>query len=395
MPLQTADILIVGGGVVGSSTAYFLTAHPGFHGRVVVVEKDPTYGEAATARSAGGVRQQFSTPENIRMSQFGAGFIKNVAEHLSLPGEKAQLPFVEQGYLFLATPSGLPVLERNHATQTALGADIVLLDPAALRRQFPWLSTDDLAGGAFGRRNEGWTDPYSLLQAFRRKAIAQGAVYIQDEAVSLQREGGRVASVTLAKAGTIAVGAMVNSAGINAARVAGWAGFDLPVRPRKRFVYVFDCRDSAEIQKGPLLIDPNGVYFRPEGASFICGVSPPEDQDPDCTDLEVEYGLFEETVWPTLAQRVPAFEAIKLVRAWAGHYDYNTLDQNLIIGRGPGLANFYMANGLSGHGLQQSPAIGRALSEMILEGAFKSIDLTRFGYERVARNQPLAELNVV
>ena len=395
MPLQTADILIVGGGVVGSSTAYFLTAHPGFHGRVVVVEKDPTYGEAATARSAGGVRQQFSTPENIRMSQFGAGFIKNVAEHLSLPGEKAQLPFVEQGYLFLATPSGLPVLERNHATQTALGADIVLLDPAALRRQFPWLSTDDLAGGAFGRRNEGWTDPYSLLQAFRRKAIAQGAVYLQDEAVALQREGDRIASVTLAKAGTIAVGAMVNSAGINAARVAGWAGFDLPVRPRKRFVYVFDCRDSAEIQKGPLLIDPNGVYFRPEGASFICGVSPPEDQDPDCTDLEVEYGLFEETVWPTLAQRVPAFEAIKLVRAWAGHYDYNTLDQNLIIGRGPGLANFYMANGLSGHGLQQSPAIGRALSEMILEGAFKSIDLTRFGYERVARNQPLAELNVV
>ncbi len=395
MPLQTADILIVGGGVVGSSTAYFLTAHPGFHGRVVVVEKDPSYGEAATARSAGGVRQQFSTPENIRMSQFGAGFIKNVAEHLSLPGEKAQLPFVEQGYLFLATPSGLPVLAQNHATQTALGADIVMLDPPALRRQFPWLHTDDLAGGAFGRRNEGWTDPYSLLQAFRRKAIAQGAVYIQDEAVALQREGDRIAGVTLAKAGTIAVGAMVNSAGINAARVAGWAGFDLPVRPRKRFVYVFDCRDSAEIQKGPLLIDPNGVYFRPEGASFIGGVSPPEDQDPDCTDLEVEYGLFEETVWPTLAQRVPAFEAIKLVRAWAGHYDYNTLDQNLIIGRGPGLANFYMANGLSGHGLQQSPAIGRALSEMILEGAFKSIDLTRFGYERVAKNQPLAELNVV
>ena len=395
MPLQTADILIVGGGVVGSSTAYFLTAHPGFRGRVVVVEKDPTYGEAATARSAGGVRQQFSTPENIRMSQFGASFVKNVAEHLSLPGEKAQLPFVEQGYLFLATPSGLPVLEQNHATQIALGADVVMLDPAALRRQFPWLYTDDLAGGAFGRRNEGWTDPYSLLQAFRRKAIAQGAVYLQDEAVGLRREGDRIATVTLAKAGPIAVGAMVNSAGIHAARVAGWAGFDLPVRPRKRFVYVFDCRDSAEIQKGPLLIDPNGVYFRPEGASFIGGVSPPEDQDPDCTDLEVEYGLFEETVWPTLAQRVPAFEAIKLVRAWAGHYDYNTLDQNLIIGRGPGLANFYMANGLSGHGLQQSPAIGRALSEMILEGGFKSIDLTRFGYERVAKNQPLAELNVV
>jgi sarcosine oxidase len=395
MPLQTADILIAGGGVVGSSTAYFLTADPGFRGRVLVVEKDPTYGEAATARSAGGIRQQFSTPENIRMSQFGAAFVKNVAEHLSLPGERAQLPFVEQGYLFLATPSGLPVLQQNHATQIGLGADIVLLDAAGLRRQFPWLNTEDLAGGAFGRSNEGWTDPYSLLQAFRRKAIAQGAVYLQDEVIGLRRDRDRIASVELAKGGTVAIGSLVNSAGINAARVAGWAGFELPVRPRKRFVYVFDCRDGAAIQKGPLLIDPNGVYFRPEGASFICGVSPPEDQDPDCTDLEVEYGLFEETVWPTLAQRVPAFEAIKLVRAWAGHYDYNTLDQNLIIGRGPGLANFYMANGLSGHGLQQSPAIGRALSELILGGAYKSIDLTRFGYDRVAKNQPLAELNVV
>ena len=395
MPLQTADILIAGGGVVGSSTAYFLTADPGFRGRVLVVEKDATYGEAATARSAGGIRQQFSTPENIRMSQFGAAFVKNVAEHLSLPGERAQLPFVEQGYLFLATPAGLPVLQRNHTTQIGLGADIVLLDAAGLRRQFPWLNTEDLAGGTFGRSNEGWTDPYSLLQAFRRKAIAQGAVYLQDEVVGLRRDRDRIASVELAKGGTVAIGSLVNSAGINAARVAGWAGFELPVRPRKRFVYVFDCRDSAAIQKGPLLIDPNGVYFRPEGASFICGVSPPEDQDPDCTDLEVEYGLFEDTVWPTLAQRVPAFEAIKLVRAWAGHYDYNTLDQNLIIGRGPGLANFYMANGLSGHGLQQSPAIGRALSELILGGAYKSIDLTRFGYERVAKNQPLAELNVV
>jgi len=395
MPLQTADILIAGGGVVGSSTAYFLTADPGFRGRALVVEKDPTYGEAATARSAGGIRQQFSTPENIRMSQFGAAFVKNVAEHLSLPGERAQLPFVEQGYLFLATPAGLPVLQRNHATQIELGADIDLLDAAGLRRQFPWLNTEDLAGGTFGRSNEGWTDPYSLLQAFRRKAIAQGAVYVQDEITGLERQGDRIAAVQLGKGGSVAIGALVNSAGINAARIAGWAGFELPVRPRKRFVYVFDCRDSAEIQKAPLLIDPNGVYFRPEGASFICGVSPPEDQDPDCTDLEVEYGLFEETVWPTLAQRVPAFEAIKLVRAWAGHYDYNTLDQNLIIGRGPGLANFYMANGLSGHGLQQSPAIGRALSELILGGAYKSIDLARFGYDRVAKNQPLAELNVV
>lgn len=391
--MQNADILIIGGGVIGSAAAYFLTADADFRGRVLVVEKDPTYANGATARSAGGIRQQFSTPENIRMSQFGAAFVKSAAEHLSLPDERVELPFVEQGYLFLATAAGLPVLQQNHRVQQSLGADIELMDPPALKRRFPWLNVEDLAGGSFGRSNEGWTDPYGLLQAFRRKAIAQGAVYTQDEAVGLERRGDHVISATLAKAGRVATGAVIDAAGINAARVAAWAGFDLPVRPRKRFVYVFDCR--VPVPKAPLLIDPTGVYFRPEGASFIGGVSPEEGEDPDCTDLEVEYRLFEEVVWPALAHRVPAFEAIKLTRAWAGHYDYNTLDQNLVIGPAPGLANFYFANGFSGHGLQQSPAVGRALSELILHGGYKTIDLTRFGYARVLRREPLAELNVV
>jgi FAD-dependent oxidoreductase domain-containing protein 1 len=391
--LQSADIVIVGGGVVGSAVAYFAASDPDFRGRIVVVEKDPTYAEAATARSAGGIRQQFSTPENIRMSLFGAAFVKSVAEHLSLPGERAALPFVEQGYLFLATAAGMPVLARNHALQTELGARIALLDPAGLRERFPWLNTEDLAGGAYGLANEGWTDPYSLLQAFRRKAISLGVRYLKDEATGLERGGARIVAVALADGERIACGAVVNTAGINAARIAAMAGIALPVRPRKRFVYVFDCR--APIQRAPLLIDPTGVYFRPEGANYICGVSPGEAADPDCTDLEVEYGLFEEIVWPTLAHRVPAFEAIKLVRAWAGHYDYNTLDQNAILGRASGLENFYLANGFSGHGLQQSPAVGRALAELILHGAYRTIDLTRFGYERVLANRPLAELNVV
>src|SRR5512143_282148 len=166
MPLQTADILIVGGGVVGSSTAYFLTAHPGFHGRVVVVEKDPTYETAATPRSAGGVRQQFSTPENIRMSMFGAAFIKDAREHLTIDGEVVELPFVEWGYLFLATATGLETLRANHTTQTSLGARVALLTPSELKTRFPWLAVDDLAGGCFGLANEGWTDPSGLLQAF-------------------------------------------------------------------------------------------------------------------------------------------------------------------------------------------------------------------------------------
>ena len=390
---QSCDVAIVGGGVIGSAIAYFLLGPMGFPGRVIVVEKDPTYADAATSRSAGGIRQQFSTPENIAMSSFGAQFVKHVGEHLSVDGEAPSIPFTEWGYLFLATQAGLPILEANHRTQRGLGADIALLDPPALKARFPWLRTDDLAAGTLGLSNEGWIDPYSLLQAFRRKARALGAVYLTDEAVGLERQGNRIEALTLAQGGRIACGNLVDSAGYHAHEVAAMAGIELPIRPRKRFVFVFDCKEPVE--RAPLLIDPSGVYFRPEGANFIGGVSPPEDQDPDCFDFEIDYRLFEEVVWPTLAERVPAFEAIKLVRAWAGHYDYNTLDQNAILGPHPEIRNFYIANGFSGHGLQQSPAAGRATAELITHGAYRSIDLTRFGYERVLRGEPIVELNVV
>jgi FAD-dependent oxidoreductase domain-containing protein 1 len=390
---QPCDVAIVGGGVIGSAIAYFLLGPMGFPGRVIVVEKDPTYADAATSRSAGGIRQQFSTPENIAMSSFGAQFVKHVGDHLSVEGEAPVIPFTEWGYLFLATPAGLPILEANHRTQLGLGADIALLDPAALKARFPWLRTDDLAAGTLGLSNEGWIDPYSLLQAFRRKARALGAVYLTDEVVGIERQGNRIEALTLAQGGRIVCGNLVDSAGYHAHEVAAMAGIELPIRPRKRFVFVFDCKEPVE--RAPLLIDPSGVYFRPEGANFIGGVSPPEDQDPDCFDFEIDYRLFEEVVWPTLAERVPAFEAIKLVRAWAGHYDYNTLDQNAILGPHPEIRNFYFANGFSGHGLQQSPAAGRATAELITHGAYRSIDLTRFGYERVLRGEPIVELNVV
>jgi FAD-dependent oxidoreductase domain-containing protein 1 len=389
----SCDVAIVGGGVVGSAIAYFLLGPMGFPGRVIVVEKDPTYAAAATSRSAGGIRQQFSTPENIAMSSFGASFVKHVGDYLSVEGEAPSIPFTEWGYLFLATPAGLAILEANHRTQRGVGADIALLDPVALKARFPWLKTDDLAAGTLGLSNEGWIDPYSLLQAFRRKARALGAVYLTDEAASIERRGNRIEALTLAQGGRIACGSLVDSAGYHAHEVAAMAGIELPIRPRKRFVFVFDCKEPVE--RAPLLIDPSGVYFRPEGANFIGGVSPPEDQDPDCFDFEIDYRLFEEVVWPALAERVPAFEAIKLIRAWAGHYDYNTLDQNAILGPHPEVRNFYFANGFSGHGLQQSPAVGRATAELITHGAYRSIDLTRFGYERVLRGEPIVELNVV
>jgi sarcosine oxidase len=390
---QSWDVVIVGGAVVGSAVAYFLAGPLGFAGKVLVVEKDPTYGECATARSAGGIRQQFSTAENIALSSFGAAFVKSAHETLAVDGDAPALPFVENGYLFLATPAGMPVLEHNHALQRAHGADIALLDPDGLKAHFPWLRTDDLAGGTLGLSNEGWTDPYGLLQAFRRKARSLGVTYLADTVTGLERAGGRIVAAQLAQGGRIACGTLVDCAGVRAADVAAMAGLALPVRPRKRIVYVFDCRE--DLGRVPLVIDPSGVWFRPEHDSFIGGVSPPESEDPDCLDFELDYRLFEEVVWPTLAERVPAFEAIKLVRAWAGHYDYNTLDQNAIVGPHPEVRNFLFANGFSGHGLQQSPAVGRAVAELIALGGFRSIDLARFSYERVLANQPIVELNVV
>jgi len=390
---ESCDVAIVGGGVVGSAIAYFLLGQTSFKGRVVVIEKDSTYTDAATPRSVGGVRQQFSTPENISISSFGAAFLKNIGEYLSVDGEAPSVPFTQWGYLFLATPSGLDTLKANHATQTGLGADIALMTPEQLKAKFPWLNTADLAGGSFGRTNEGWTDPYGLLQAFKRKARSLGAVYLNDEAVGIQRAGSRVQAVQLAKAGRLACGTLVDSAGYHSQTVAAMAGIELPIRPRKRCVFVFDCK--TPIERAPLTIDPSGVYFRPEGAAFIGGVAPPEDRDPDCLDFDIDYSLFEETVWPTLAERVPAFESIKLARAWCCHYDYNTVDQNAVLGPHPEIANFFFASGFSGHGLQQSPAVGRATAELIAYGAYRSIDLTRFGYDRFAKGRPIIELNVV
>jgi FAD-dependent oxidoreductase domain-containing protein 1 len=390
---RTFDIVIVGGGVIGSSAAYFLAAQPAFGGTIAVIERDATYAEAATPRSAGGIRQQFSTPENILISAFGASFIKSAKEHLAVGGEEPNLQFHEGGYLFLATHAGLRTLVDNHHVQHQLGAETQLLTPGELAATFPWLNCGDLAGGSFGPRNEGWLDPYSLLQAFRRKARSLGVTYIQDEVAGLELAHNRVTNVRLGSGESLACGGVVNCAGVNAWRVAAWIGLDLPVRPRKRLVYVFDCRE--ELTGVPLTIDPTGVWVRPEGANFICGVSPEEANDPDSTDFEIDYRPFEEMIWPTLAHRIPAFEAIKLIRAWAGHYDYNVLDQNVIIGVAPHVPNFLMANGFSGHGLQQSPAIGRALSELIAFGEYRTLDLRRFGYERVLNGQAIREVNVV
>ena len=389
---EQADVVIVGGAVIGSAVAFYL-ARLGFSGRVVVVEQDPGYGQSSTARSAGGLRQQFSTPENIRLSQATLTLLRNLG---AVFGSEADVGFREQGYLILASPEGEPVLSRNVRLQQANGASIERLDAGSLATTFRWLATDGLAAGAFGTRGEGWLDPVALTTLFRKAAESAAVTYLTDRVVGLD-VGLGVEAVRLESGRRIACGAVVNAAGAWAGAVAALAGVPLPVEPRKRFVYVLDCREAGDDLRGaPLTVDPSGVWFRPEGRFFICGRSPDETEEPAPGDLDaIDHGFFETEIWPVLAARVPAFEAVKVVNAWAGHYDYNTLDQNGIIGPHPELTNLYFANGFSGHGLQQSAGVGRAIAELIVHGHYRSIDLARFGYDRIRRGAPLAELNVI
>lgn len=393
-PVPSAcDVLIVGGGVIGSAIAWWLARDSGFGGSVVVVERDPSYRESSTALSAASIRQQFSVPENIAMSLFGIQFLRNVADHLTVDGDAPALSLHEGGYLFLATPDKRGILERNHALQTAAGADIGWLEPEALKARFPWLTVDDLAAGTLGLSGEGWFDAYALLQGFRKAARALGVTYVTDEVTGFSRDGARITGATLASGAHIACGTTVNAAGARAGMVAERAGITLPVRPRRRNVFVFDCREP--VPGLPLMIDPSGVYVRPEGNQFICGVSPDEADDPDTLDLTVDHALFEDHIWPCLAHRVPAFEAIKQVGAWAGLYEVNTLDHNAILGPHPEVSGMLFANGFSGHGLQQAPAVGRAIAEWIIHGRWVSLDLSAFSYDRIPANRPVRELNVV
>jgi FAD-dependent oxidoreductase domain-containing protein 1 len=392
--VDSADVVIVGGGIVGSAVAYFLSSDGAFQGRrTVLIERDPSYAEASTVRSAGGLRQQFSTPENIAMSQFTLSLIRNL-ETVFGPG--ADVGFRERGYLIASAAADRTLLAENVALQQSHGADIVLLDADALARRFPWIATEGVAAAGFGRSGEGWFDPPSLAALFRNAAKERGVTFLHDRVNAIEVRG-RVEAIRLASGGRLPCGALVNAAGPWAGQLAALAGVPLPVEPRKRYVYVIDCREASELlHKAPLTVDSSGVWFRPEGRFFLCGKSPDEGEEPRAADLDaVDHSFFDSEVWPRLAARVPAFESVKVVNAWAGYYDYNTLDQNAIIGAHPQLANFYFANGFSGHGAQQGSAAGRAIAELLMHGAFQTIDLTRLGYGRIAEGLPLRERNVI
>lgn len=398
------DVVIVGGGAMGSSSAYFLANKMSFGmGKICVIEQDPTYSKASTVLSLAGIRQQFSLVENIQMSRSSFQFLTDVEQHLAVEGcDPPDVQLQSQGYLFLASKEKEETVRTLHHFQTKLDCSVILLSPEELSKRYPWLNPDGIALASLGTGSEGYFDPWSLLNAFKRKAVSLGVDYITGEAVDVVTDqNGQISCVKVASGCSpkqvedIHCGVLVNAAGPSAGYLAKKLGIDLPVEPRKRCVFVLDCPDAPAKDAMPFVIDKSGVYVRNEGGRFISGGPIENDVECESSDFEVDYDLFYESYWATLAHRIPAFECLKVRSAWAGHYEYNTVDQNAIIGRHPHIRNFIFVNGFSGHGVQQSPAAGRAVSELILDSGFQTIDLTALGFERFLRNEPMVEKNIV
>lgn len=387
--------VIIGGGIVGSSIAYHLKAHPEFRGAVTVVERDPSYRTCSTIAATGVIRAQFSTPENIRMSLYGCEFLRNISHHLSISGERVDVGYREHGYVILADQARLERLRESHRSQVANGADVEFVPVEQFPERFPLFATTRVAGGFSSRTNDGSFDSWSLLQAFVRKAKALGVLYVRDEVVGLRRSGRTVLCATLSGGTEIAGDFFIDAAGArDAARIARMVDVPLNVEPRKRVT--FHVEAAVDTRRLPMTILPNGIWMRPEGGgrSFLCGTTPPAHEDLPTTDLAIDYGVFERDIWEPLATYIPAFEAVRMTSAHAGLYDYNPLDENAIMGRIPDLDNFIVASGFSGHGVMHSPATGRAISELIVHGRYVTLDASRYTFARVLRNEPIVELNV-
>ncbi len=391
---DSCDILIVGGAVMGASAAWWLAGmDPAL--RIIVLEPDPTYAQSATALSVASVRSQFSNPVNVDISRFGVAFIRDFARHVGLQGGVPSLGLRENGYLFLTgTDTGAGVMTELAVMQRGLGAATEVLDRMALARRFPWMKLDDVIAGSFGPRDEGWFDNMGLVTGFRRAAEARGAQFRRNRATALTVQDGSVTGAMLASGAGIRAGRTLVTAGTGTTALLATLPADWPVEPRKRTVFVVRAPDAIH-PDAPLIVDHTGIYLRPEHDLWITATVPDTDGPCDPQDFDPDIAQFEDLIWPRLWSRAEGFAATRVQRAWAGHYDYNRLDQNAIVGAHPHWPGLFIANGFSGHGLQQAPAIGRGLAELMLTGRYRTLDLTELGVARVLSGTPFLERAIV
>lgn len=390
MSNKTYDVVIIGGGIMGCATAYYLM-QTDQRLKVAIVEMDPTYTYASTTLSLANVRVQFSLQENIQISQYAYQAFGQFEDQMTTDGNKPSISYRREGNLFLVDETGRVAAAEALALQKRLGCQVEWWSGAQIKEHYPLFKTDDLAGGTFGQM-DGYLDAYAVLMGYKTKAKSLGAEYINDEVIEVTTSGGRVSGVRLGAGEGLTSKYIVNCAGAWAAKLAQTAGIELPVQPVKRQVFVLN---TAVKPKGPLplTILPSGLYFRTEtGDLLLVGKSMAEDTVG--FDFTWDDKRFTEILWPELAQIVPAFDTLKLLRGWAGLYAVNTLDGNAILGEWPELGGFYLANGFSGHGLQQAPAVGRYLSELIT-GKPPILDLSIFNPKRILENKPLSEGGLV
>jgi len=399
VPLQSSyDVVIIGGAIMGSSTAWFLSDNPDFTGSVLVVEKDPSYEFSSTAHTNSCMRQQFSEELNVRISQFAADFVKNIRSNMGNDDRVPELGIRSFGYMYLADNEEFAdVLRENQKVQLTAGAATQIMSPEEIKKEYPFYNVDDIVAGSINLIDEGYWDGSAVFDWWRRIAQERGVEYVANEVVGINAsaDNQKVETITLASGEVIACGQLVNASGPRAARTAKMAGIELPVEPRKRYSWIFKA-DKPLSRDLPLTIDPSGVHVRENGGgTYQCGGHSDIDPAVDYDDFIMDQDIWQDHVWPILATRIPQFEAIKVTSEWAGHYAYNVFDHNAIMGPHTELENFIFLNGFSGHGLQQSPAMGRGTAEWLTYGEYKSLDLKPFHYERIVRDQPIIEKAVI
>ena len=389
------DVVIVGGAIIGSSVAWWLSRNPDFDGTILVLDRDMTYENSSTSHTNSCMRQQFSNEVNVRISQFAAEFVREFRTYMDDDPEVPELAVDHFGYMYLADePDFAETLRTNQQIQASFGAGTKIMTPEQIKADYPFYTVDDLVLGCHNLVDEGYFDGGTMFDWWRRKARQNGAEYIAAEVVGIERSGDRVTGLTLASGRTIGAGTIVNASGPRAVETARMAGLELPVEPRKRYTFIFDAAVPLD-RALPLTIDPSGVHVRTEGEAYMAGCTPDHDPAVAYDDFVMDQDIFEDKVWPALAHRIPAFERIKVTNRWAGHYAHNRLDQNVIIGPHDEVSNYVFTVGFSGHGLQQSPAIGRGAAEMITYGEYRTLDLSPLGYRRIVDNEPFLETAII
>lgn len=382
---KTADIVVIGGGCMGVSTAYHLAQRGA--GRVLLLERERFLGMGSTGRNAGGVRYQFSTEVNVRLSIYSLDIISHFQDLFGISVDYRPI-----GYLFLLnTPEQIATFRAEVEMQHRVGAPWVrYVEPDEIARLASDVNLEGILGGTFGPR-DGLADPNSVTQGYAKAATQNGAqIETETTVTGIRTEKGRIASV-VTNQGEVATNTVVNCAGPWAAAVGQMAEIDIPIVPLRRQFFVTDALPQVPHDHVFTIEFETTLYFHPEGPGLLVGMSNQDEKPGDTYAIDEEFHL---KMLERAMYRLPLLEHARVARQMAGLYEV-TPDDHPVIAGAKALPGFYIAAGFSGHGFQHSPATGKVMSEIILDGASKTIDVSMLDLERFAEGRLIQEVNVV